>query len=31
VLDADGNLTFEAGQHQGLYGDTDGLCAALAP
>jgi hypothetical protein len=31
VFDADGNVTFEAGPHQGLHGDVAGLCAALAP
>jgi hypothetical protein len=30
-FDADGNVTFERGQHQGLDGDVAGLCAALSP
>jgi hypothetical protein len=30
-LDPNGNVTFEAGPHQGLNGDVAGLCAALAP
>lgn len=30
-FDADGNVTFEKGQHQGLDGDVAGLCAALSP
>jgi hypothetical protein len=29
-FDADGNLTFLAGPHQGFAGDVSGLCAALA-
>jgi len=30
-FDADGNVTFEKGQHQGLDGDVAGVCAALSP
>jgi hypothetical protein len=29
-FDADGNVTFEAGPHQGLTGNVAGLCAALS-
>src|SRR5262245_18896534 len=31
VLDANGNLVFEAGPHPSLHGDFPGLCAALTP
>jgi hypothetical protein len=30
VFDSDGNLVFEAGQHQWLNGDIEGMCRALA-
>lgn len=30
VFDSDGNLVFEAGQHQWLEGDIQGMCRALA-
>jgi hypothetical protein len=31
VVDADGNVVFEAGPHPSLHGDFPGLCAALTP